>query len=68
MSDDTLRRITKRLYLAHQQKLAIGDDADEAEYREAFDAWEDFCRQEFGEEEIEQENTVGTEDGDGVTR
>lgn len=47
MSDQTLRKITRRLYLAHQRKLAIGEEADEEEYREAFDAWLEFGRQEY---------------------
>jgi hypothetical protein len=66
MSGNTLREVTKRLWLAHEAKLAFGEDSDEAEYREAFDDWIDFCRQEFGEEEIAQEQAEGTEDDDGV--
>lgn len=51
MSNDTLRAITERLYRANERLLRSGDEADGAAYREAFDAWMDWCRQEFGDED-----------------
>lgn len=65
MSGNTLRAIVKRMWQAHSNWASHASPPAECrdELREAVEALWDYCRQEFGDEEIEQENAEGIEQG-----